>query len=305
MASYREKVLGASTSTLPQIPSTIEGPGLILPDSPLFFLDQIKQTVRVATAFTPEQKAKVYKDIAGERLAELRFMLAKNNRSATNTALNGVAENLKKAGEQVDQAQLRGANVSSLAKTINDDIKLKQQSLDLLENQAQGEMKGRVTAAQEALMVAKVKIEDALPEQELENEIDYDLRRQIQRRVTVASQSAQETQEELKELTAQTKQTSNESLRRRQEALQKAIEEKNQILQREQEQLLKYEKEKNTELMELETKEAQQVIETVKQAKEAALKYQNVQRSIDQLKNKPATAIKVAPTPTPKPSTAE
>ncbi|MDO8639496.1 MAG: hypothetical protein Q7R53_01090, partial [bacterium] len=37
-ADYRSRVLGASTVSGLEIPPTIEGPGLILPDSPLFFL---------------------------------------------------------------------------------------------------------------------------------------------------------------------------------------------------------------------------------------------------------------------------
>lgn len=297
-ADYRARVLGASTTTSNlDIPPTVEGPGLILPDSPLFFLDELKQLVRVNLAFSGESKAEVYEDIAGERLAELRFMLAKNNKNGIDAALRGISNNLQKASDELNQANRFGKNVSLMAKKINDDIRLKQQSLDVLESQTSGEMKAKVQAAQEALMVAKIKAEDLLSEQELKEEISYDLNRQIQRQVNQSSELAKTVEQDLDELKKEASAAAANSLKRREETIKRAIEEKNQKLVKEHELLLESEKKKNEKLLELEAKEAKEVMETVKKAQEAALKYQKIKKSVEEVKSQPPSIS--APTPTP------
>ena len=174
--------MGVSTaSATPQIPPTVEGPGLILPDSPFFFFDQLKQEVRLFFAFSPEAKAKIHAAVAGERLAELRLMLLKNNPDAIKTDLNGVSVNLGKAADNIVAAQLTGRNIKDLAKIINDDIKRKQEVLDILEAESDGELKALVTSVQSSILESKVRVEDSLSEDELENEIRDDLNRQIEK----------------------------------------------------------------------------------------------------------------------------
>ncbi|MDP2649493.1 MAG: DUF5667 domain-containing protein [bacterium] len=299
-ADFRSRVLGAATVS-PQIPTTSEGPGLVLPDSPFFFADNLKQNVRLMFAFAPEEKARVYEDIAGERLAELRFMLEKNNKAGVENSLKGVSENLQNAADQLKFAQLSGQNVSDFAQKLNDDIKLKQQYLDILEQEAQGELKAQVTSVQEGILVAKVKVEDVLPSDQLENEINYDLDRQVQRQVQQSSDLTKSIEQDLDELTKEASDAAGRSLKNREESLQKAIEEKNQALQKEHEKFLESEKQRNAKLMELESTEAKQAMGTVKKAQEAAVGYQNVRRSVQELKNMPA-GIKVSPKITPTPS---
>ena len=137
IASHRAQVLGDATvpSDL-SIPPTGEGPGILLPDSPFFFLDELKQNLRLFLAFNPEVKAKVHAAIAGERLAELQFMLAKNNEDGIRIALLGVSDNLKKAAEDLSRAKLKGKDIKILAKTLNDSIKEKREKLSFLEYQA-------------------------------------------------------------------------------------------------------------------------------------------------------------------------
>lgn len=194
-AHHQQQVLGIATvsaDTLQnlQIPLTSQGPGLILPDSPLYFLDQLKQEFRLLLAFTPEAKAKVHVSIAGERMAELRFMVQRNNKRGIETDLQGIQDNLLMASNNLLDAQLAGKDTKDLAKTLNTTIKEKQQVLDLMESQATGDTKTRVKAAANSLTTAKVQVEDALPEQELANEIRDDLQRQVNNRVREASQSA-------------------------------------------------------------------------------------------------------------------
>lgn len=280
------QVLGVSSSqSLPQMQSTSEGPGLILPDSPLFFLDQIKQATRVFLTFTPEEKAKVYTDIAGERFAELRFMLAKNNRDGARVALQGVPDNFQNAARELSQAKFAGRDVSKLAKTINDDIKLKQQALDLLEDQAGQELKAEIIASSEVIVVAKVKIEEGLTTEDLRNEIVYDLNRQIKRKVIMTSDSASEIYSALDGLNKQATEAAQTALKKREEALAQATAEKNDTLRKKEEKLLEQEKKKQESLLSLQKDEIEKVKELVKKTEEVGLKLQQTQQTTEQIKS--------------------
>jgi hypothetical protein len=228
-ANHREDVLGVNSAAALSIPPTTEGPGLVLPDSPLYFVDQVKQGFRLLLAFTPEQKATIRNAIAGERLAELRIMLAKNNVSGIRTALQGLADNLKAASENLTDAKLTGRNIDLLAKSINDSIKDKQKILTDLGGQATGEMRAQVTAAKEALKIAKVRTEENLPTDLLVNETIDDLYQQIGDNVGSASLSAAEINRAIDVLTRLASQAAQENQLARREALINAINVKNLI----------------------------------------------------------------------------
>ncbi|OGH23168.1 MAG: hypothetical protein A3F31_04220 [Candidatus Levybacteria bacterium RIFCSPHIGHO2_12_FULL_38_12] len=288
-ARHRSKVLGTSVG-VPSLPPTVEGPGFILPDSPLFFLDRLKQDVNLFLAITPEAKAKVRSKIAGERLAELRFMLAKQDPKGIDIALSGVSDNIKEAAAEIERAQLAGKNVTLVAKEINDSIKKKQEALDSLEEEAGGELKAKVAVVSQGVLESKVKIEDALPEDQLQEEIEDDLERNVHRGIKKTSDSARDVVEYLEELQEQEKEAARKSLKKREEAIKKAIEEKNEELRKDEERLLEYERKKNDELLKLEAKEALEVKETVQKAQEAALKLNSTRKEVNQVKTQPVTS---------------
>jgi len=174
------------------IPPTAEGPGLILPDSPLYFVDQIKQEFRLLLAFTPEQRAGIHNAVAGERMAELRIMLAKNNSAGIRVALLGISDNLEAASEDIADAKLTGRNIDKLAEEINNSIKEKQKTLSVLGEQATGELQAQVAAVREALKTAKTKVEEDLPAGLLTSETIEDLNLQIGDNISSASLSAEE-----------------------------------------------------------------------------------------------------------------
>ena len=160
-ANHEQQVLGESTVAVnPVVPATSDGPGLILPDSPLYFLDTFKQNIRLFLAFSPEQKAEVHATIAGERIAELRYMVAKNNEKGIDRALTGVTDHLEKSSEQLEAAELKGENVTTLAQTLNEDIKSKRGLLEELEDTSTGELKEKVKVAKKSLLKTKVKVEE-------------------------------------------------------------------------------------------------------------------------------------------------
>ncbi len=286
------EVLGdATTSALPQIAPTSEGPGLILPDSPLFFLDQWKQAVRVFFAFTPQAKAQVYTSIAGQRLAQLRFMLAKNNSQAAQVALQGVSNNLRLAAAEVSQAQFQGQNVSALATQVNDSIKTKQDVLDSLEKSSTGVFNLSVQQAQESLFESKIQVEDSLPDNELQSEVKGDLARRIAERVSHASESAQLLKNDLEELQKEASAEAQTSLKNRQDQLEKLGNKKAA------EKLLEAEKTRQEKILEAQQKAAEQAREALDNAENAAVGFQKAQSVINELQSNPATSG-ASPVPT-------
>ena len=228
-ADHQEDVLGVASAPVLSIPPTSDGPGLILPDSPLFFLDRIKQEFRLLLAFTPEQKAKIHNAIAGERLAELQLMLAKNNVSGIRIALQGVSDNLKAASGDLADAKLTGRNISLLAKEINDSIKEKNSKLSALEDKATGEIKAQVQAAKEALKISKVKAEENLPQDLLMNETIDDLNQEIDDNINKATGSARGINRAIEVLTRLASEAAVKDQPARQTALQHAIDVKSVV----------------------------------------------------------------------------
>ncbi len=283
---WTQAILGdATSSTLPTIAPTAEGPGLLTPDSPFWFLDQWKQNVRLLLAFTPEAKVKVREQIAGERLAELRVMLTQNNRVAAKLALEGVSENLKEASSEVSKAQFQGRDVKALAKEVNDNIKARQKILDDLETKSSGVLQLEVRRAQEQILESKVEVEDSLPEDQLRDEVRADLERKIERKVKNASNSAVLLQKDLNELNKEASESARKSLKRRQEALKEAIEKSNGELRKTQEKLLEAEQRKQEVLLEVQKKAATEAQDALKKALEAATKFQSAQQSVFQITN--------------------
>lgn len=229
LAYHQEDVLGVAKAEALSIPPTSEGPGLILPNSPLFFLDRLKQEVRLLLAFTSEEKAKIHTLVAGERLAELQIMLSENNVSGTRVALQGVSDNMKMAADEVSKAKLTGRNINLLAKEINDSIKEKKEKLSVLEVQATGEVKAQVQAAKESLKVSKVNIEDNLPADLLINEMEDDLRIEIDDNISKAAHSAVGINRSIDVLTRLASEAASKNQPRRYEALMHAIQVKNLV----------------------------------------------------------------------------
>ncbi|MFH1833363.1 MAG: DUF5667 domain-containing protein [Candidatus Levyibacteriota bacterium] len=228
-ADHQEDVLGVASVETLSIPPTPEGPGLILPDSPLFFLDKIKQEFRLLLAFTSEQKARIHNTIAGERLAELQIMLAKDNVPGIRIALQGISDNFKAASEDLDNAKLTGRNIALLAKEINDSIKEKQKVLTSLVTQATGEIKAQAAAAREALKIAKVQVEENLPADLLMNETIDDLNQEIGDNINKAKVSATGINRAIEVLTRLASEAAQQNQPARQEALIHAIDVKNLV----------------------------------------------------------------------------
>ncbi len=281
--------LPSSSYAQAQIPPTAEGPGLILPDSPLFFLDKIKQDIRLLLAFTPQNKAKTYSAIAGERLAELRFMLARNNKDGIETDLKGISDNLKNAANSLTDAQFKGENVEILSENINNDIKRKQESLDTLLSQSTGDLKTMVLGVQTSIYQSKAKVVTGLPSGQSEKETREDLLKQIETKIKYSSDSSADTLAKIGALQKQASESSKKAIIMREDEVKAAIILKNSALIKEKQARLELEKKKQEKVLAA----YQKLSEAAKKAREATASYQAAQQELKQLLNQstsPATS---------------
>ncbi len=290
LAHHRQDVLGEATeaSNL-SIPATSEGPGIILPNSPLFFLDELKQNLRLILAFNPETRSKVHAAIAGERLAELQFMLDKNNTKGIRIALLGVSDNFQKASENLTNARLSGRDVKLLAKAINESIKEKRDKLSVLEENADLELKAQVKAAREALKVAKVEVEDSLSDEEIEHEIEENLELEIEEHVKEVNKSNRGLERAINVLERLASEAAQKEQTKREEALRKAIEVKNEALMKQHERLLELEKKKQHELFKMREEAKSHAKEALKKSLEASLRFKEAQKKASEIESKSIT----------------
>lgn len=272
-------------ASAPSIPPTVEGPGFVLPDSPLYIVDHLKQNLRLLVAWNPETKAKVYASIAGERLAELRIMLDRQNEAGIETTLDSIASNYQNAAEELKNAQLAGRNVTTVATEVNASIKEKQQSLDILEQEATGGLAFKVKGTQKEILIAKINVEENLPQHELENEIRDDIQRVIATEVNNTVQAAKNLELELQALESQMDASSKNALTRREEAVKQAIAEKNDSLRKTNEQLLAKETEKQKSLKAVQKTAAEQARIAIQEAQKAATNLQRAQQTLNTIKN--------------------
>ncbi len=276
-AISRSAVLGAEAEEA-NIPPTVEGPGFVMPDSPFYFLDQIKQSLRIMFALNQESRARIYANIAGERMAELRFMLLNENENGAKIALNGVSESFKNAKEQLEAAKALGKDVSKLAKEINDSIKNKQQVLDELRGKKSGEIGMQIETTTESLTETKIRIGEHLNSSDLASEIKYDTNRELELRLSEASSSAQALKEALEDLKMQRQEAAEQQLKNREEALNRAIDEQGEAIRVQERAQLETEQKAFEKNLLLEEEAIEEIQANVEKAQQAALKYQNLQK---------------------------
>lgn len=208
LAHHRAQVLGVATPSSEIVVAPItSGPGYILPDSPLYFLDHLKQSVRLLFAFGPAEKARVHADIAGERMAELRIMLARNNNSAAATVLTLLANEMAASAKMLTEAAASGAQVSSLAGQINSSLKEDQLWFSNIESQSNGLLKLQLQTARRALTEAKLEVDDQLSGDELVKETQEELQNEVKEKeqtVKDANQNLKNAQKALSEAKVKT-----------------------------------------------------------------------------------------------------
>ena len=274
-ANHARDVLGDAISpTDIEFPQIASGPGFFLPDSPFYFLDNLSQQVKVFFAFSPERKAQIRAQIAGERLAELRVMLEENNEEGINRALENFIKESDLAAEALSDAGVRsGSDIRPLAKELNTTIKAHRKVLKELERQSSGELRLRFKTARQALQRAKAEVVDELPEEDLDRELQEDLDELIADEVEEASRSAQGLYHAIDVLERLASEAAEKNQTAREAALRRAIEKKNQTLLRQEERRLEREEMKEQKRLERNIRAIQEGKEAAQRAVDAAQRF--------------------------------
>ncbi|HET9946498.1 MAG TPA: DUF5667 domain-containing protein [Patescibacteria group bacterium] len=173
--SYAKTIQGVLGDANTVIPPTIEGAGYLLPDSPLYFLDEFKQQVRLFFAFTPLGKTMVYSSIAGERLAEARLELQKGN---TALFISSLADSGKNTLLAADMLGFSKVGTQDEAKDLNETIFQHQELLDIYALHTTGDVKKAILLTDTDLFEAKAKVENLLPSVLIPLSIEEDMNRE-------------------------------------------------------------------------------------------------------------------------------
>lgn len=230
-APHSQAVLGTSVDTQNvNFPPVTSGPGYILPDSPFYFLDELKQTIKVSLSGSSLNRAIAHTDISGERMAELRIMVSRGNLSGITRALDGVSYETRTAAQNLADATAQGNDVVKTAKTINSVIKLNRTTLLTVEKQLNGGLAQQFKATRENMLEAKLVAENSLPKEDLINEIKDDLAEAIDEDANSAAASAKSLGDALTELSKTITILAADAILEKQNALKAATQSRNQAL---------------------------------------------------------------------------
>lgn len=185
-------------------PAVPQGPGYILPDSPLYVFDKLSQEFKLVLAFTPERRATVRNQIVGERLAELRVMHARGNSEGVSIALYELSNEAKSIGDDLKEAQLSGKNVSRIAKSINDSLRANRDILSEASLNSNEELSLKLDSANESLLIAKVNVENYLNPVDLEDAVGSDLEDEIETAVLGVETKAEDADKKIEKLQKKT-----------------------------------------------------------------------------------------------------
>lgn len=282
------QVLGVSaqeqTSALP----INQGPGLLLPDSPFYFIDLWRDNLNLLLAsFDPEAKAKLHMKIAAERIVEVKLMLeAKNVKAAgLDTALNNLTQNVEGAKVVIKEQKNKGRSVEKLAMELNGTLDQQQQALQIVEKIGDNSIKLKIRAVRNRLDEDEVEIEDELPEDELDREIERELEDEVGEEVGEASGSAARIERLAERLAEEASKSAQKSLLRREEALKRVLEEQNKERERIAKDLQKSEEEKQKALQRVQQKVLEQARTAAKEVRQVSEDLREAQKKAEEIRS--------------------
>ncbi len=282
---YKKEVLGDTVDASDiSVPPVTAGPGFLLPDSPFYFLDKTIQKIKLSLISSPDKKAEIHNLIARERLAELRIMMAKNNKQAITRTLSELSLEQASAARVLKIAASEGKNVKKLASFLNNSFKEQKKFLDAISDQSTGALRLQIKAVEEDLKLAKLDVEDELPEDELLNEIEDTMEEELEEHVGKVAESADGLSHSVDVLTKLASVAAAKDQNKRTEVLKQAIEQKNESIRRQEELRLTQERKKQERLYILRKETIEQARETVEAAEHTAKKFEDAKKAEQELR---------------------
>lgn len=135
----------ASGTAFAQSPQAALPSAGLTPESPFYFLDRLGENLQQFFTFNPEAKAKLQIEFAGERIAEIKIMVEKKGVNAKRLAIaeSLLQANVAYAAEIVNGEKTSGKDVTTLAKTLNDEFDARDKLLEQTFKDAKAQLKAR------------------------------------------------------------------------------------------------------------------------------------------------------------------
>ncbi len=275
------EVLGDSTGQQDiNFPSVTSGPGFILPDSPFYSLDKVYQRIRLALIFTADNRARLHNQIAGERLAELRVMMHRNNTKGIDSALFELSHESLAAANELKDASAQGRNIKQLASDINETLRRHQSVLyDVASQMTETSIGEKIYITANSVRDAQLLAVGVLPAEDQENEIAQVIEDELDRTVLGVSTQSQKLEKRLttfeRNASRSAEKRAEKELKEKNKTVKKEIKSKYQL---EREKVLEQKKAQLKKLQEQRKKQIEEVRKIVKEAQEAAKKLQEARK---------------------------
>ena len=95
-----------------------QSPGSITPDSPLYALDQLIESVQVTFVFSPDKKAELLVGFANERLWEARLMTERNKQALVENVMKIYVKTVEEANKKLEEAAKEEKDVAPILESI-------------------------------------------------------------------------------------------------------------------------------------------------------------------------------------------
>ena len=223
----------------------------LTPESSFYFLDRLGENLRQFFTFSPEAKAKLQIEFAGERIAEIKIIVEKKGVNAKGLAIaeSLLQANVAYAAEIVVEEKIAGKDVAALAKTLNDEFDARDKLLEQTFKDAEAQLKAQRKEIKTNLLAEARRVGDTTQIALLEGQLK-DIDQQI-------------------DALGQKKDQLEDSLQNEQEKIEDEMSEDDQK-EEELEQKEEQEAEEAEEAVEAEEPEEADELEEVEEAKEAA-----------------------------------
>jgi len=117
----------------------------ITPDSFIYGLDKLAENIKIVITFDSVEKAKLFLELAEERLAESKDMMDVDKLELAEQAINDYKEALNKATATADTALEDGEEVSEVTKEIQETTMTREEIVENILDQLTEEIKERVS----------------------------------------------------------------------------------------------------------------------------------------------------------------
>lgn len=186
-------VLGTRTESSRVDLSVNQGPGFLLPTSPIYFVDLLRDNLGLLLhSYNDAVEAKFHLQLAGERISEINMMLDQKEITprALDMALENMSENIEGAAQRLKLAKNKGNDVEQLASDLNDIINDEKDSLRAIASKTDAETTLKIAAKLAKIREIETGVEDEMAAGALEREIVAELQLALQGANAQASQSA-------------------------------------------------------------------------------------------------------------------